>query len=98
MRHYKLFRQIAFAIAATIACSFSEGQTDEWQIHAKWCTTDRGSSHGAYINTCRTYDQFDSVIACQQDAGNGRAVQLIQAAGRSTVNTFMDNYKPKECR
>ena len=44
------------------------------------------------------YDQFDSVITCQQDAKNDNLVRVIQAAGRSMVNTYMDDYKPKECK
>jgi len=42
------------------------------------------------------YDQFDSVITSQQDADNEKLVRLIQAAGRSMVNGYMDDYKPKE--
>lgn len=70
----------------------------DWQIHSRWCATDGGSSGGVYRSTCRTYDQFDSVIACQQDAHNDGAVQAVQAAGRTAVDSYMDNYKPKECK
>jgi len=73
-----------------------KAQEPEWQIHAKWCTTDRGSSYGAYMATCRSYDQFDSVLACQ--AHNGGALATIRNAGREAVNKFMDNWKPKECK
>lgn len=69
---------------------------EEWQIHAKWCTTDRGSSHAAYINACtHGKDQFDSVLACQ--AHNGGAQNAIRNAGRAAVNAFMDNWKSSEC-
>lgn len=71
-------------------------QEPEWQIHCKWCTTDGGSSGGAYRATCRNYDQFDSVLACQ--AHNPGAQTAIRNAGRSAVNAFMDNWKPKECK
>jgi hypothetical protein len=37
-------------------------------------------------------------VTCQQDAKNEKLVMLIQAAGRRMVNSYMDDYKPKECK
>jgi hypothetical protein len=74
-------------------------QEPEWQIHSKWCTTDRGSSHAAYLTACRNgQDQYDSVIACQTDSGNGGAVNAIRSAGRDTVNKFMVDWKDPSCK
>jgi hypothetical protein len=71
-------------------------QEPEWQTHAKWCTTDRGSSHAAYLNACQNgKDQFDSVLVCQGHSGG--AQNAIRSAGRQTVNAFMDNWKSSEC-
>lgn len=73
----------------------------EWQTHAKWCTTDKGNAHGAYIATCTqaNHDQFDAVIACQAHGGKpAEAQKAIRDAGRAAVNTFMDNWKSPECK
>jgi hypothetical protein len=59
----------------------------EWQIHASWCTTDRGSSGFIYRHS--NGDPFERAIACQRDAKNDRAANLIWAAGRPTVNNFL---------
>jgi hypothetical protein len=84
---------VAMVLAGVIPAT---AQEPEWQTHAKWCTTDGGSSGAAYRSTCRSYDQFDSVIACQ--AHNPGAIQKIREAGRSTVNAYMESYRPKECK
>jgi hypothetical protein len=76
----------------------SNGRPPDWQINSKWCTQDQGSSGRAYRNACTQVDQYDSVISCQQDARNGRAVQSIQQAGKEAVNAFMDGIKPSQCR
>lgn len=94
-------RRYAFAIGIAIALAgglTAYAQQPVWQIHSVWCTKDGGSSGNVYRQTCATYDQFDSVIACQQDARNDGAVQSIRDAGRSTVNAYMDNYKPTFCK
>ncbi len=76
----------------------------DWQIHSNWCANlDRGSSHQVYLDTCKRADQYDSVLACQNDAlrGNGdggRAVRQVSDAGRAAVNAFMENRKPSQCR
>jgi hypothetical protein len=91
-------------LAACLAsCAWTSNVTaadEKWQIAAKWCTRDVSSSGAAYRAACQNgkYDQFDSVITCQQDAKNEKLVRLIQAAGRSIVNSYMDDYKPKECK
>jgi hypothetical protein len=93
-------RKSLFALMLTMALAAgipAKGQEPVWKIHSRWCTTDRGSSGTTYQNTCRKYDQFESVIACQQDAHNDGAVQSIRDAGRKVVNEYMDSYKPKEC-
>ena len=74
-------------------------QVPDWQMHSKWCAViDHGSSNAVYLTTCASHDQFDSVIACQNDARNGPAVDTIRQATRGVVNTFMDNYKPTSCQ
>jgi hypothetical protein len=95
MRRYT----VAVGIALTLAGGFTaHAQQPVWQIHAVWCTKDGGSSGNVYRQTCGSHDQFDSVIACQQDAGNGGAVQALRDAGRATVNAYMDNYKLTSCQ
>jgi hypothetical protein len=79
-------------------------QQPDWQIHSNWCANvDDGSSHNVYMATCRCSDQYDSVLACQRDAGNnngdgGGAVRAVEGAGRQRVNNFMENNKPAQCR
>lgn len=87
-----------FLIVASLALVTGVAAEPEWQRHARWCTTDRGSSYRAYMNACTQVDQFHSVISCQQDAGNARAVSLIQQAGPEAVNAFMQNIKPAQCK
>jgi hypothetical protein len=78
-------------------------QQPDWQVHANWCANvDNGSSHRVYLNTCHSSDQYDSVLACQRDAGRnngdgGKAVAAIETAGRQQVNQYMENNKPREC-
>jgi hypothetical protein len=104
MTRFKQRTVLAFAIVSffvptggLIAVALATNQP-EWQVHALWCTTDDGSSGRLYRRTCHTQDQFDSVIACQRHSRNDRAVQLIIAAGRPTVNAFMADQKPRKCR
>jgi hypothetical protein len=89
-------------LACLIACAWTwnAAAEEKWQSAAKWCTRDAGSSGAAYRAACKDgkYDQFDSVITCLQEAKNEKLVRLIQAAGRSVVNSYMDDYKPKECK
>ena len=68
----------------------------EWQIHARWCLSDGGSSGNAYRTTCTHSDQYDAVIACQRH--NGEATATLQAAGRPAVNSFMAPLQPNSCR
>jgi hypothetical protein len=89
--------------ACLISCAWAwkaPAAEEKWQSAVKWCTRDVASPGAAYLAACKDgkYDQFDSVITCQQDAKNEKLVRLIQAAGRSAVNSYMDDYKPKECK
>ena len=76
----------------------------DWQKHANWCANiDNGSSHRVYLNTCKVADQYDSVLACQRDAGKnsgdgGASVRAVQGAGRPAINAYMTNNKPNSCR
>jgi len=78
-------------------------QQPDWQIHSNWCANvDNGSSHRVYLNTCGSSDQYDSVLACQRDAGlnngdGGAAVRAVENAGRDAVNAYMENNKPRQC-
>jgi hypothetical protein len=52
----------------------------DWQMHAKWCVNDRGSSHSVYLSSCKRKDQFESVIDCQNDADHsGRSAAAVSA-------------------
>lgn len=89
--------------ACLVSCAWTwnaPAAEEKWQNAAKWCTRDVASSGAAYRAACKDgkYDQFDSVITCQQDAKNEKLVRQIQEAGRSLVNSYMDDYKPKECK
>jgi hypothetical protein len=73
----------------------------DWQKHAFWCAIlDKGSSHRAYMSLCSSpgHDEFDAVIACQQDSQNNGAVLAVQAAGRNAVNQFMIDHRNPQCR
>lgn len=94
MKSVTLFVSIVVASTAWVRTVSAD---EVWQIHAKWCVGDGGSSGSRYRSTCAKFDQFDSVIECQKDSGNGGAVAAVQAAGRPKVNSYMDSYKPKEC-
>jgi hypothetical protein len=87
-------------LASSVWTGNASAADEKWQIAGKWCTRDVASSGAAYLAACKDgkYDQFDSIITCQQNAKNENLVRLIQAAGRSMVNSYMDDYKPKECR
>jgi len=61
----------------------------EWQIHAKWCTTDPGSSGRVYWATCRSQNPYNAAIACQNDSRNPRAADLIRSVGPDTVNAYL---------
>lgn len=64
----------------------------DWQIHADWCASqDHGSSHHAWHRTCQVADQFNSVLACQRDAGKQGPVDQVLAAGAAAVNAYMKN-------
>jgi hypothetical protein len=99
-------RKLVFLLGIVGCSSLAVADQPEWQIHANWCANvdkPNGSSHVAYMSTCRTSDQYDSVMACQRDAkkGNGKGdsiLKLIEDAGRPAVNAYMANNKPKECK
>ena len=100
MRKYSRF--VLAIVAMSCVVLVSKAQEPDWQIHGKWCVSDRGSSGGKYRSTCVNHDQFDSVVACQLDSGGGDynygPVRAVQAAGRQAVNQYMDNYKPSTCK
>jgi len=84
---------VLVALLATPTVSHAE---PDWQIHGRWCTTDRGSSGANYFNVCQHSDQYDSVMACQSH--NGGAQAAVAAAGRAAVNAFMEGIKPASCK
>jgi hypothetical protein len=99
-----MFHKTLGVVFVTLLFAVAVGQQQpDWQIHSNWCANvDNGSSHRVYMSTCQSADQYDSVLACQRDAGNnngdgGRAVSAIEQAGRQQVNQFMENNKPKQC-
>lgn len=103
MNKMKAAMRMGLLSACLVSCAWAwnaPAGEEKWQSAAKWCTRDVQSSGAAYRAACKDgkYDQFDSVITCQQDANNEKLVRLIQAAGRSMVNSYMDDYKPKECK
>ena len=64
-----------------------------WQVAARWCTTDPGSSgKGYYTARANGSDAYDSVLYCQ--GHNGGAQQAVRNAGRSAVNTFLGFVPP----
>jgi hypothetical protein len=91
------------AVLVPLLFATAVGQQPDWQIHSNWCANvDNGSSHQVYMSTCRTSDQYDSVLACQRDAGKnngdgGAAVRAVEQAGRQQVNQYMESNKPKQC-
>jgi len=91
---------VSALLVSSVWAGNASAADEKWQSAAKWCTRDIASSGAAYLAACKDgkYDQFDSIITCQQNAKNENLVRLIQAAGRSMVNSYMDDYKPKECR
>jgi hypothetical protein len=72
------------------------GAEPEWQIHARWCLTDGGAGGQNYRNACAQYDQFDSILSCQQH--NPEAQAAIQRAGRRQVDAFMAQFAPEQCQ
>jgi hypothetical protein len=77
-------------IGAVVYGADTRAQQPDWQKHASWCKTDGGSSGGKYHGALsQGRDQYDAVIVCQQDSGNGGAVAAVQSAGREAVNSFM---------
>jgi len=99
----KMMALILTAFYLLCAGAIAQQQPD-WQIHSNWCANvDNGSSHRVYMSTCGCSDQYDSVLACQRDAGQnnkdgGAAVKAIEDAGRQNVNYYMENNKPAQCR
>ena len=72
------------------------GAEPEWQIHARWCLTDGGAGGQNYRNACTQFDQFDSILSCQQH--NSEAQDALRRAGRRQVNAFMAQFAPGQCR
>jgi hypothetical protein len=100
-------KRLVLMAAALVASSLSFAQDSndinswpDWQKHAYWCAIlDNGSSHKVYMSFCSSpgHDQFDAVVACQQDSGNGGAILAVQTAGRDAVNQFMQNHRNPAC-
>jgi hypothetical protein len=97
-------RTMALMLFPLLCVGVVAQQPPDWQIHSNWCANvDNGSSHKVYMSTCACSDQYDSVLACQRDAGQnngdgGAAVRAIENAGRQNVNSYMENNKPAQCR
>jgi len=82
-----------FSLLNGVACA----QQPLWQVAGDWCVSDKGSSHGRYMEWCRKADQYKAVIECQNDAHNNQAIQAVVAAGQPTVDAYMESRKPSEC-
>lgn len=85
--------------------ALEQSNNEDWKIHSNWCANvDNGSSHRVYLQYCHRgeHDQYDSVLACQRDAGQnngdgGSAVRAVENAGRPAVNAYMADKHPPEC-
>jgi hypothetical protein len=60
-----------------------------WQSDAKFCFRDTDAPGKAYRALCKDHDQYDSILACEQAAGDENASYRIRQAGRDRVNAFM---------
>jgi len=85
-------------IAALILCLVSARAwaDDAWRTDARTCGQMNGAPGDAYRATCKDHDQFDSILACEQAAGDQDAADRIQRAGRDDVNTYMQGFGPTE--
>jgi hypothetical protein len=96
-------RKTGFIVAAVVGLSLglSLGATDSksdepWKNDARSCSQMSGTPGQVYKSTCQTQDQFDSILACEQAAGDQEAAQRIRMAGRDDVNTYMQGFGPIE--
>ena len=95
MRQIFRFTIIALAIFSSAAAAQSG---PEWQAHARWCTTDRGTANATYLDVCRSEDQYAAIAACLRDANNDQGLRAVQNAGAAAVNAFMRPFKDGRCR
>ena len=70
--------------ACLVSCAWvwnAPAAEEKWQSAAKWCTRDVEAPGAAYRAACKDgkYDQFDSVITCQQDAKNEKFVRTVSS-------------------
>ena len=92
-----IFRFIGIATVLLSGVAAAQSWT-EWQAHARWCATDRGTANATYLDVCRSEDQYAAIVACMRDANNDQGLRAIQNAGASAVNTFMRPFKDGRCR
>jgi hypothetical protein len=93
-------RVTGFIVAAVITGSglwVDTARSDEpWKNDARSCSQMTGTPGDVYKSTCRKQDQFNSIIACEQSAGDQEAAERIRMAGRDAVNTYMQGFGPIE--
>ena len=65
---------------------------DDWKIDAMACREMTGPPGEAYRATCRTHDQYDSVLACMKALNEAGAEERMRAAGREVVDAYMKSF------
>jgi len=65
---------------------------DDWKIDAMACREMTGPPGEAYRATCRSHDQYDSVLACMKALNEAGAEERMQAAGREAVDSYLKGF------
>jgi len=89
-------RSGSIAGLAAILClaALAPASAQSWTVDAKYCFGDTQAPGKAYREACKTHDQFDSLLACEEAAGDENAAESIRLAGRDNVNTYMMDFGP----
>ena len=94
-------RVLLAAVAAgwLLPASGAKAADDAWKIDAMACREMTGPPATAYRTTCRTHDQYDSVLACMKALNEAGAEERMRAAGREAVDAYMSKFPTIEgCR
>ncbi|HKF64217.1 MAG TPA: hypothetical protein VKB42_22780 [Dongiaceae bacterium] len=70
----------------------AQAANDDWKIDAMACREMTGPPGEAYRATCRSHDQYDSVLACMKALNEAGAEERMRAAGRDAVDAYMKGF------
>jgi hypothetical protein len=78
------------------AAGLARAAEDDWKIDAMACREMTGPPGEAYRVSCRTRDQYESVLACMKALNEAAAEHRVRAAGRDAVDDYMRRFPAVE--